>query len=82
MKYKNTMVEIWGDVVEIKDLIVSIILSSIFIMGAYFFIPTGDKTRELFYGLLGAVLGFIVSIILIKPKRIVIFEEDKTKDKE
>lgn len=82
MNSKNTMVEIWGDVIEIKHLIISIVISSVFTIGAYFLAPSHDKIRELFYGLLGAVVGFIISTILIKPKRIIIFEEDITKDKE
>lgn len=82
MKNKNTMVEIWGDVIEVKHLIISIIISSIFTMGGYFLAPSNDKTRQLFYGLLGAVIGFIISTFLIKPKRIIVFEEDITKDKE
>lgn len=82
MKDKNTMVEIWGDVIEIKHLIISIIISTIFTMSAYFLAPPDDRTRQLFYGLLGAVIGFIISAFLIKPKRIIVFEEDITKDKE
>lgn len=79
MKTKNTMVEIWGDVVEIKDLIISIILSSIFTMGAYFLAPSNSMTRKLFYGLLGSVIGFVVSTVLIKPKRNIVYDEDNTK---
>lgn len=76
MKSNNTMVEIWGDVIEIKHLIISIIVSSVCTMGAYFLAPSNDKIRQLFYGLVGAVLGFIISILIIKPKRIIISESD------
>lgn len=68
MNNKN-MVEIWGDIVELKALIKAIIISSMTTMGAYFMAPNGDKTKELFLGLGGAVLGFIISTILINPKR-------------
>ncbi|HHV46411.1 MAG TPA: hypothetical protein GXX53_05895 [Tissierellia bacterium] len=76
MEKKYTMVEIWGDVIRIKDLIVSVAISSIFTMAAYFLAPSNNRVRELFYGLLGAVLGFIVTNVLIKPKRVIVFEEN------
>lgn len=79
MKSKKQMVEIWGDVVEIKYLVISIIISSISTMGAYFLASSTNKTKQLFFGLIGAVLGFIISAILIKPKRIIILEEPKKK---
>lgn len=79
MENKDTMVEIWGDVIRIKDLITSIIISSLFTMGAYFLAPSGKRIRELFYGLLGAVTGFVVANVLIRPKRIIIFDEDVKK---
>ena len=63
------MVEIWGDIVELKSLIMSIVISSITTMGAYFIAPKGNQTMELFFGLGGAVLGFIISTIFIEPKR-------------
>lgn len=69
MKIKKQMVEIWGDVVEPKALIMSIILSLISTMGAYFMAPINDKSKQLFFGLGGSVLGFFTSIVLIKPKR-------------
>lgn len=70
------MVEIWGDVVEIRSLVMSIFISSISTMGAYFLAPSNDKIKELFFGLGGAVLGFVISAILIKPKRIINLEEE------
>lgn len=82
MKNKNTMVEIWGDVIELKYLIMSIIISSIFTMGGYFLAPSNDKIRQLFYGLLGAVISFIISTLIIKPKRIIVFEDDIINKKE
>ncbi len=63
------MVEIWGDIVELKALVLAIIISSTTTMGSCFFAPKGHQTKELFFGLGGAVLGFIISTILIKPKR-------------
>lgn len=76
MDNKKEMVEIWGDVVEIKSLIVSIIISIVSTMGLFSLAPSGDRTKQLFFGLLGAVIGFLISAIIIKPKRIVIEEKD------
>lgn len=77
MKQKKHLIKIWGDIVEIKSLILSIIISSVFTMSLYFLAPKDDLSKQLFYGLLGAVIGFIISSILIKPKRIIKQEEDK-----
>lgn len=79
MKDKNHMVEIWGDVVEIKYLIISIFISGISTMGGYFLAPSGNKIKQLFFGLGGAVLGFCISAIIVKPKRIIILEEENEK---
>lgn len=76
MKKKNEMVEIWGDVVEIKSLIMSIVISVVSTMGLYLLAPSDDKTMGLFFGLFGAVLGFVISTILIKPKRNITIEKD------
>lgn len=63
------MIEIWGDIVEVKALVFAIFISSATTMGAYFIAPKGKQTMELFFGLGGAVLGFIISTIFIEPKR-------------
>lgn len=73
---KKEMVEIWGDVVEIKSLLISIIISLVSTMGLYFLAPQDDKTQALFFGLAGAVLGFVISTILIKPKRTITKEKN------
>lgn len=78
MDKNRQMVEIWGDIVDIKSLIVSIVISSITTMGLYFLAPNGNQMMELFLGLAGAVLGFIISSIIIKPKRIIDFENQDT----
>lgn len=73
------MVEVWGDVVQIKSLLVSIIISIISTMGAYFIAKPNDSLQQLFYGLGGGVIGFVISTLLIKPKRIIIIEEEARK---
>ena len=72
---KKQMVEIWGDVVEIRLLVMSIFISSVSTMGAYFLAPSNDKIKQLFFGLVGAILGFLISAIFIKPKRIIILKK-------
>ena len=76
MEDKKQLIEIWGDVVEIKFLVMAIVISGILTMGGYF-LASDDKVHQLFLGLGGAVLGFIISTILIKPKRIIIIKEER-----
>lgn len=77
MEKKKEMVEIWGDVVEIRSLIISIIISIVSTMGLHLLAPSDDRTMGLFYGLFGAVIGFVISTIIIKPKRNIIIEKNK-----
>ena len=76
-KGKQEKIEIWGDVVELRDLIIAILLSSCSTMGAYFLAPSDDKTKQLFFGLAGAVIGFILSTVFTKPKRIITIDNEK-----
>lgn len=73
---KKNLVEIWGDLVDLKDLILAIAICSVTTMGSFFLAPATDTTKQLFFGLGGAVTGFIISTFLIKPKRTVIEEND------
>lgn len=69
MKKNNDKVELWGDVVSITDLLISTIITTSITMGLYFLAPSGDRPKQLVFGLAGAVLGFIISSLLFKPKR-------------
>lgn len=69
-------VEVWEDVVSIKDLILSLVISGITTLGAYLLAPN-ESSLPLFFGLGGAILGFIISSILIKPKRNIVINEEK-----
>jgi uncharacterized BrkB/YihY/UPF0761 family membrane protein len=80
MDNKKQMVEIWGDVVELRFLVMSIFISGVSTMGAYFLAPSNDKIKQLFFGLAGAVIGFCISAILVKPKRIIILEQEEIKE--
>ncbi|MGO2082621.1 hypothetical protein [Vagococcus sp.] len=66
---KQELVSLWGDTVGVTDLVRSIILSIVLTMGGYFIAPTNQPTQQLFFGLLGAVLSFILNSFLVKPKR-------------
>ncbi len=65
---KKDLIEIWGDLVSQKDLLLSLSVSSLCTLGAYFFAPK-NTTSQLFFGLGGAVVGFIIITLLITPKR-------------
>lgn len=64
----KNLVDIWGDNVKLKDLGISMILCIAFSLGGYMIAP-GDDPQPLIFGLSGGVLGFILSSMLIKPKR-------------
>jgi hypothetical protein len=70
-------IEVWEDLVRIKDLVISLILCSVTTLGGYFLAPK-DPPKPLFFGLSGAIIGFVVCSIFIKPKRI--FVETKEED--
>ena len=67
----NDKVILWGDVVSIKDLIISIVIAIITTMGGHFLAPKNNVSLQLFFGLAGAVIGFIITSMIFKPKRIV-----------
>lgn len=74
---KKNYVDIWGDNVKIKDLGVAMALCIAFALGGYILAP-GEAPQPLIVGLIGGVIGFIISSIIIKPKRTVSkMEEDE-----
>jgi membrane associated rhomboid family serine protease len=64
-------IEVWEDLVNIKSLVLSLCICSIAALGGYFIAPN-DPPKPLFFGLSGALLGFIVCSILVKPKRTIL----------
>jgi uncharacterized BrkB/YihY/UPF0761 family membrane protein len=70
------LIKIWGDVVDAKELLISILITSCTTFLAYFLAPKSNKLPlDLFFGLGGAIIGFIITIFLFKPKRILSVEE-------
>lgn len=61
-------IEIWEDIVNIKDLIISLGVCSFTTLGGYFIAPL-EPPKPLFFGLSGAIVGFIILAVIIKPKR-------------
>ncbi|WP_042220533.1 hypothetical protein [Oceanobacillus manasiensis] len=67
-------IEVWEDLVRIKDLVLSIAICTVITLGAYLLAPN-EPPKPLIYGLIGAVVGFIISSIVVKPKRTLRFDE-------
>lgn len=67
-------VEVWGDRVRLRDLVLAIAITTVTIGVACVFANLrGDDI--LFWGMGGAIAGFIVSSIVIRPKRDVVISE-------
>lgn len=64
-------IEVWEDLVSIRDLVISLIICTIMSLGGYFLAPN-TPPKPLFGGLAGAILGFVICAVLIKPKRVLI----------
>ncbi|MCM0649784.1 hypothetical protein NBE98_15565 [Clostridium swellfunianum] len=64
----NNNIEVWEDLVNIKDLLISLIVCSITTLGGYFAAPN-KPPKPLLFGLTGAIVGFVICSILVKPKR-------------
>lgn len=70
-------IEVWEDLVNIKDLLLSMVICSALALGGYLIAPN-EPPRPLIYGLVGVVIGFIISSIIIKPKRTLRFEDEES----
>ncbi|QAA35259.1 hypothetical protein C1I91_09190 [Clostridium manihotivorum] len=61
-------IEVWEDLVSIKELVMSLVICSLGAFGGYLLAPK-ERPKQLFLGLLGAIIGFVICSIIIKPKR-------------
>lgn len=75
-KKDNTFYDIWGDNVNLRDLLISIVLSIALTLGGYLLAP-GEQPWPLVFGLSGGLLAFIISSIIIKPKRKIITDTEE-----
>jgi hypothetical protein len=63
-------IEVWEDLVRIKSLVLSLLICSFTSLVGYFIAPN-DPPKPLFFGLIGALLGFIICSYFVKPKRVI-----------
>jgi len=77
---KDDLVTVWGDVVALKELTISILISVIFGLAGYFLAPAGDSIWPLLFSILGIVLATVINSILFKPKRVIQVEEERESD--
>ena len=75
-KETKNNIEVWEDLVNIKDLVLALVICSVTTLGAYFIAPN-EPPKPLFFGLIGALIGFVICSIIIKPKRIFVEAEDE-----
>lgn len=69
-------IEVWEDLVKIRDLVLAIVICLLTAFGGYFLAPN-EPPKPLFFGLIGVFIGFIVSSFIIKPKRVCIETESE-----
>lgn len=69
-KDEGNYVNIWGDHVNIRDLGISMTLCVILSLVGFMWAP-GD-IEPLITGLAGGIVGFMISSIIIRPKRNII----------
>jgi len=66
--HSKEYIEVWEDLVSIKDLVKSLLICTITTLTAYFLAPN-EPPKPLLFGLIGAFAGFIQTSFIIKPKR-------------
>lgn len=64
----KSLFDIWGDNVKLNDLLIAMLICIVMTLGGYLIAP-GDDPQPLIFGLVAGVIGFIISSIIIKPKR-------------
>ncbi len=68
LEFSKENIEVWEDLVSIKDLVKSLLICTVTTLGAYFIAPN-EPPKPLFFGLIGAFAGFVICSLIIKPKR-------------
>lgn len=72
-------VEIWGDRVSMRDLLLALAVTAAATVGAVV-VGRALGSSEFFWGLGGSVVGFVAAVALIRPKRDVRIVADEDVD--
>lgn len=72
-------VEIWGDRVSMRDLLLALAVTAAATVGAVV-VGRALDSSEFFWGLGGSVVGFVAAVALIRPKRDVRIVADEDVD--
>lgn len=75
MDKKKELVEVWGDVVEVKELFLSLLISTVGALGGYMIAPN-EPPKPMLFGLVGIIVAFIICVVLFKPKRVIKYEKE------
>ena len=81
-KRQKPLTEVWGDTVNLKELLFAVLLGIVFTMGfyligRYFFLQMGTieeslaKGYALFVGIAGCLISSVISAKLFRPKRVI-----------
>lgn len=81
-KKKKSLTEVWGDTVNLKELLFAILLGILFTMGFYliarhFFLQIDSiedslaRGYALFVGIAGCLISSVISARIFKPKRVI-----------
>jgi len=81
-KRLKTLTEVWGDTVNLKELLFAVLLGIVFTMGfyltaRYFFLQIDSleaslaRGYALFVGIAGCLISSVISAKLFKPKRVI-----------
>ncbi len=74
-QHDDEYVEIWGDRVSLRDMVLSLVVCGVataLAVGAGHLLGSS----EFFWGLGGSVVGFVVAVLLVRPKRDVQIVDD------
>lgn len=77
---KDNLVEVWGDIVALKELLMSIIISVVLGMTGYILAPEGNSVLPLLFAIVGIIIATIINSLIFKPKRIIQMEEQTTEN--
>lgn len=64
----RSYLKVWDDTVTLRDLLLSLIITTTLCLGGYVLAPE-QPPLPLMLGLGGALLGFIISAVVFRPKR-------------